>query len=175
MPVAFDACGTTFGGNPLPGRDLGANPGPERLLTEVRAPGPRHDHGLDRVAARRDTELPEAVERNRADVALGQPVGREQVVAGGLELVDGVRQLEVDQPTRVAQALHVIGEAEHGRAFRRVVAADALEDARAVVEAVSADVNARIVPVDELAVHPDLLGGFHHCLLHFAVGQAYRL
>ena len=45
--------------------------------------------------------------------------------------------------------------------LRRVVAADAFEDAGAVVEAVHAHVDARVVPVDELAVHPDLLGGLH--------------
>ena len=59
------------------------------------------------------------------------------------------------------QALHVIAEAEHRRALRRVVAADALEDARAVVQAVDADVDLRVGPVDELAVHPDLLGLLH--------------
>ena len=42
-----------------------------------------------------------------------------------------------------------------------LVAADALEDARAVVQPVRADVDRRIGPVDELAVHPDLLGLAH--------------
>ena len=55
----------------------------------------------------------------------------------------------------------MVGEPEDGRPLRRVVAADALEHAGAVVEAVRADVDARVVPVDELAVHPDLLGGLH--------------
>ena len=43
-------------------------------------------------------------------------------------------------------------------------AADALEDAGAVVETVDADVNGRVRPVDELAVHPDLRGLLHHVL-----------
>ena len=38
-----------------------------------------------------------------------------------------------------------------------LVGADPLEDARAVVQAVRADVDGRVGPVDELAVHPDLL------------------
>ncbi len=42
-----------------------------------------------------------------------------------------------------------------------LVAANALEDAGAVVEAVRADMDGRVVPVDELAVQPDLLGGLH--------------
>ena len=45
--------------------------------------------------------------------------------------------------------------------FGGLVAADALEDAGAVVETVDADVNRRVRPVDELAVHPDLLGLLH--------------
>ena len=66
---------------------------------------------------------------------------------------------------RVVQALHVVGQAEDGRPLRRVVAADALEHARAVVQSVSPHVDARVVPVDELAVHPDLLGCLHRGLL----------
>ena len=45
--------------------------------------------------------------------------------------------------------------------FVGLVRADALEDARPVVQPVRADVNRRVGPVDELAVHPDLA-----CLLH---------
>ena len=59
------------------------------------------------------------------------------------------------------EPLHVIGEAEDGRPLRRVVAADALEDAGAVVEPMRADVDLGVVPVDEPAVHPDLLGRLH--------------
>ena len=69
------------------------------------------------------------------------------------------------------QALHVLAEPEDGRPLRRVVAANALEDARAVVEAVHADVNLRVGPVDELAVHPDLLGLLHRALLFSAAGS----
>ena len=52
-------------------------------------------------------------------------------------------------------------EAEDRGALRRVVAANALEDPGAVVQAVDADVHLRVGPVDELAVHPDLLGLLH--------------
>ena len=45
--------------------------------------------------------------------------------------------------------------------FGRVVAADPFEDASAVVKSVHADVDLRVGPVDELAVHPDLLGLLH--------------
>ena len=44
------------------------------------------------------------------------------------------------------------------------VGADALEDARAVVHGVGEHVHRGVGPVDELAVHPDLLGrGDGHC------------
>ena len=40
-----------------------------------------------------------------------------------------------------------------------LVGADALEHAHAVVQGVGEDVDLGVVPGDELAVHPDLLGG----------------
>ena len=61
----------------------------------------------------------------------------------------------------------MVGQAKDGRAGRRLVAADALEDARPVVQAVGADVDRRLIPVDELAVHPDVRGRLHG-------GVAYR-
>ena len=131
------------------------------VLAEVRPPGPAHDHGLDRVAARRDAELAVAVEGDRAQVALAQAVRAEQLVAGGGQLVGRVRDLHVEQARGVLQALHVVAEPEDCRPFRRVVAADSLEDARSVVQAVNADMDLCIGPVDELPVHPDLLGLLH--------------
>jgi hypothetical protein len=149
----------------LPRRDLGADAEPQALLAEVRAPRPAHDHRLDRVRARGDAQLAVAVERDRADVALVETVRAEQLVGRRLQLVDRVRNVHVQEARRVVQALHVLAEAEDRRPLRRVVAADALEDARAVVEPVDADVDLRVGPVDELAVHPDLLGLLHRALL----------
>ena len=80
------------------------------------------------------------------------------------ELLDRVRDLHVEEARRVVQALQVVCEPEDRRALRRLVAADALEDAGAVVEAVHADVHLGVGPVDELAVHPDLVGLVHQAL-----------
>ncbi len=55
----------------------------------------------------------------------------------------------------------VLLEAKDGRAALGVVAADALEDSRAVMQAVGADVDPGVRPVHELPVHPDLLGLLH--------------
>ena len=149
----------------LPGRDLGADAGLLGSLAEIRRPRPAHDHGLDRVATRRDAELAVAVERDRPDVALGEPVRADHLVAGGPQLVDRVRDLHVEQARRVVQPLDVVAEPEDRGALGRVVAANAFEDAGPVMQAVDADVNLGVGPVDELAVHPDLLGLLHHRLL----------
>jgi len=50
---------------------------------------------------------------------------------------------------------------EHGRALLGLVAADSLENARSVVEAVAEDVDVGVVPSDELAIHPDPVGLLH--------------
>jgi len=49
----------------------------------------------------------------------------------------------------------------NGRALVRLVAADALEDGRAILEGMREDVDFRVLPLDELVVHPDVL-----CFLH---------
>ena len=131
------------------------------LVPEIVPPRPAHDHDLDRVALRVHAELAVAVERERADVALRQPVAADQLVRGGANLVDRERQLHVEELGRVVEPLQVLPEPEDGRAVRGLVAADALEDTRAVVEPVHADVDLRVGPVDELAVHPD-----RFCLTH---------
>ena len=80
----------------------------------------------------------------------------------------------MQQARGVVQPLHVIAKPEDGRPLGRVVAANALEDTRAVVEAVDADVDLRVGPVDELAVHPDLLGLLHRARSFRLPGSALR-
>ena len=138
----------------------------ERPLAEIRAPRPAHDHGLDRVArpsrrrARRSRRR-----RSGGCSTTGSPFARDELVRRLAQLRDRVRDIHVEQPGRVVQPLQMVGEPEDGGALRRVVAANALEHARAVVKPVDADVNLRVRPVHELAVHPDLLGLLHLGLL----------
>ena len=141
----------------LPARDLGADPVPLALLAEIRAPRPRHDRDVDGVPHRRDAELAVADEGDRPEVAGRQLVGADHVPRRGLQLLDRVREVDVEELRRPVQPLEVVGEAEDGRAALGLVGADPLEDARAVVQAVRADVDRRVAPVDQLAVHPDLL------------------
>ena len=145
----------------LPRRDHRAAAVPLALLAEVRAPREGEDRHLDVVAARVHTELPVAVVRDRAQVRLVEPVDGERLVTGRPELVDRVRQSHVEQLGRRLQTLEVVAQAEDRRPALGRVAADALEDAGAVVEAVARDVDLGVRPVHELAVHPDLLGLLH--------------
>ena len=71
--------------------------------------------------------------------------------------------------------LEVLGQPEDGRALRGLVAANAFEHAGAVVQAVGADVDRGVSPVDELAVHPDLLGLAHSLspIRGLACGKSY--
>src|SRR5215212_537666 len=75
---------------PLPARDLRADPVLQALLAEVGAPGPAHDHDVDRVADRGDAELAVAEEGNRTQVALREAVYSDQLVAGRTQLLDRV-------------------------------------------------------------------------------------
>src|SRR5581483_10956176 len=111
-------------------------------LAQVGAPRPAHDHDVDGVAARMHAQLAIAVERDRAQVALGEPVRGDRVEAGLADLLDRVRKLHVEEVRRVLESLQVVAEAEHRGPALGLVAADSLEDAGAVVEAVRADVDA---------------------------------
>ena len=135
------------------------------VLAEVGAPRPAHDHDVDRVRPRVDAELAVAVEGDRAEVATRRsPLTAISSKQRGAELVDRVRELHVEELRRVVEALEVVVQPEDGGAALGVVAADALEDAGAVVQAVRADVDPGVRPVHELAVHPDLLGLLHRPL-----------
>ena len=65
---------------------------------------------------------------------------------------------------RIGEATHVVLKAEYLRAFGGRVAADSLEDARAVVQPVREDVDVRLVPGDELSVLPDELSLLHESI-----------
>ena len=80
------------------------------------------------ILPRMDAQLAVAVERDRADVALREAVRTDELERRGAQLVDGVRQLHVEEPRRVVEPLQVVGEAKDGRPVVGLVAADPLED-----------------------------------------------
>src|SRR6185312_1020061 len=90
-----------------------------------------------------------------ADVAGAHPVARDEVERRLAQLLALVRDRHVVEVGRLEQPVDVVEMTEDRRADRGVVAAHALEDARAVVEPVREYVNLRVLPFDELPVHPD--------------------
>ena len=127
----------------------------------------RDVHGcFDRV----ETHDAIAAERYWADVAGGQVVRADRVLHGLDHLVDRVPEVHEQHLRRALEALHMVGEPEDGRAVGGLVAPDALENAGTVVECVGEYVDLSLVPVDQLAVHPDLVDCRQRChsapLLH---------
>ena len=128
---------------------------------EIGAPGPDRDDDVDRRALRVEAHLAVSAEGERADVAAAQPVPADQLLGGLADLLEGVVERQVVELSRLGESVQVVLMAEDRRADFGVVAADSLEDAGAVVQAVSEDVHIRLVPGDELAVLPDQLGLLH--------------
>ncbi len=102
---------------------------------------------------------------NGLDHGLGQRLSVERV----LHPVDA---------RRVVEPTHVRVEAEESRTLRRAVAACALEDPPnpPVMHDVGPDMNLRVVPIHERAVHPDFAGAVEKAmsviLLCFAAKRA---
>src|SRR5205085_7688861 len=132
----------------LPGRDHGANPVLLAFFAKVYAPRPAHDHDVDGIAERGDTELAVSVERDRAQITLRASVPSDQVDTGRLQFLDRVRQVHIKQLRGVMEALQMVRQPEDRASLRRLICADSLEDAGAVVKAVRADVDLRVCPVD---------------------------
>src|SRR4051794_13412963 len=151
----------TRGRDAPPGGDLGADALLLALLAEVGAPGPDRDDHLDGSAVRIQTHLAVAAEGKRADIAPARPVAADQLLGRLADLLEVVLQGQVVELGRLREPVQVVLVAEDRRADLRVVAADSLEDAGAVVQPVREDVHVRLVPGDELAVLPDELSLLH--------------
>jgi hypothetical protein len=85
------------------------------------------------------------------------------VVAHGIEqglhqLVAGKRHVDAIDLGRIEQPLNVLLGAEDGPAAGQRVAAYALKHRRAIVHHVRHHMNGRVIPVNQLAVVPDLVG-----------------
>src|SRR5665213_389682 len=127
----------------------------ERFVTEIAAPVPRDYEHLHRRIHTVDAHLLPCTNDDRAQVTVTQVV-RVHRVSGRLDqCVDVVAQRHPVDAARVLEAPHVIVGAEDGGAVRRLVAANALEDARCVVDGVTHHVDGRVVPRYELTVAPN--------------------
>ncbi len=144
--------------HPRPGADLHVGAVFERARAEIGAPVPEDDRRVHRIWQRIDAERFVAAVDDRPDVARLHLVGANRVEHGALPAGEIERVLHPIDLHRVLEALHVGVETEAGRSARRGVAACAFEDAAAVMDHVRRDVDVRVLPLDEPAVHPDLAG-----------------
>jgi len=104
-----------------------------------------------------------ADERQRTDVPGLHLVHHQGVQRGLDQLVAAEGNLHAQNVRGVDEALHMLRKAVHGAApVRALVGANALEDAAAVMQSVGEDVHVGLIPVDELAVHPDLFRFLNH-------------
>src|SRR4051794_15269694 len=142
-------------GQPAPRGDAGAHAALLALVAEVGAPFPDGDADLDRAVERVQAHRPGAAEDDRADVALLQPRALDRLVGGGADLLARVGDVHEVHPGRAEQPLDVVLVAEDRGPARGLVGADALEDARPVVQRVGEYVHLGVLVGNVLAVHPD--------------------
>ena len=150
--------GHGVGGQAPPTRHTHVHPPPDCLLSQIGSPLPGCDDGVDRAMEGVEPHLAVAAEDARPDVAGAQLVDADEFLGGLGKFLGAVWDVHAVDARGLVEAHHVVGEAETRRAARRIVAPQALEDARAVVNYVGEDVDFRVVPVHELAVHPDFSG-----------------
>src|SRR3954470_14870012 len=141
-----------------PRADPDIDPFFKRVLTQVRAPFPRQDCGVDGTGERVDAKLVITAIDDRADVTR-----LEFVRANRLEDCFGQRRLielrlHPVNPRGVEQPAHVRFKPEARRSARRAVAPSAFEDGAAIVNDMRSDMNGRVFPIDQFAVHPDFAG-----------------
>jgi hypothetical protein len=152
--------------DPTPGRDAGADAVGLALLAEVAAPLPGGQRDVDRRVEREQAHRAVAAVDQRADVAGALAVAADELEGRLAQLLRRVRDVHVVQRGGLEQPVDVLLVAEHrGALGLGVVAADALEDPGAVVQPVGEHVDLRVLPRDELAVHPDEVRCVHACLL----------
>ncbi len=97
----------------------------------------------------------------RADIALGQLVGREGFNAGFSQLFGAVGQLHAQNLGGVKHALAVILQAEYGgSAIGAGIGPNAFKNGAAVVQGVGEHMNLSLIPGNHFSVKPDKL----HCL-----------
>ena len=99
-----------------------------------------------------------SAENDGADVAGPHAVVLDQVDQAAEEFVAGEVHVDAIDARGVEQALHVFRRAKNGRTGGQRVATNSFKHRRAVVHHVRHDVEGGVVPGNELAVMPDLVG-----------------
>jgi len=106
---------------------------------------------VDLGRLRRNADLLAAAPGDRADVAVGELVGGDHVAADLIDLLHGVRDLEIEHASTVNQSLGMLGELENLAG----VGALAFKDRASVVQGVGQDVDLGLAPGDQRAIEPD--------------------
>ena len=136
---------------PPPVGNLQLDPFGAGFRIEVGRPLPHGDGDVDRVGLGRHAHHLGAAPGDRADVAVGDLVAQHHLAVGGVDLVDRVGDLEVQQPRRVEQPLGVVLQMKD----LAVVDALALEHAGRIVQTMRQHMHLGILPRQHLAVEPD--------------------
>ena len=140
----------------LPRRDHHPHPVTDPLVAQVGAPRPGGYGHIDRARQGVQSHFPVAQVSDRPDVAGRQAVDPHRLLHRVDQVVDRVGDVDAKDLCRPEQPLDVGSQPEHCRAPVGLVGPDPFEHTVAVVERVGKHVNVCVVPVDELAVHPDL-------------------
>src|SRR5208282_6825131 len=142
----------------IPGADADVHATLQALVAEIASPFPAREIRFDRSVFRIDAAGAITAQNNRTQITRRHFVDADQFEVGFAELVDREGNFHAIDVGGIEKALHVFAIAENRGALWRAVTADSLEDGGAVADDVSEDVNLRIVPIDELAVVPNLIG-----------------
>src|ERR1700722_7519581 len=143
-----------------PRRDLHSYTLFETVGAEVRAPGPYADHDVGRRTHRVHAHLAVAEVDQRTDVAtVVHFVHAHGVDDGVAEFIQGVGNVDHQDLATTKESLHVLAESKDSHTLGRLVGTDTFEGAHSVVQGVTEYMGRRVLPVDQGAVHPDLLRG----------------
>jgi hypothetical protein len=132
----------------------------ERLRAKVLAPLPGTYENLYGGRERIHTKRAIAAKYDRAYVAFFVLIGHNQLAAGSLELIGTIGQLHPIDMTRIEQSLYMRIEPEDGRTPPSVIAADAFEDRRTIIDHVRHHMDFRIFPGYQLAIVPHVCAVF---------------
>ena len=130
----------------------------QAVLAEIRPPRPGRDRHAGRVVRHIESHVAVAHEHDGPDVALHQLVDADGFADGVGNLLFPERHRQQTDMRGGEQPVHVLVQAEDGRAPFALVAADALEGGQTVMQAVRQDMDLGVLPGYELAVQPDFLG-----------------
>ncbi len=115
-------------------------------------PGPAGDRQVDLGLLRGHGELFAAAPGDRADIGVHQAVGRDDLLAGGVDLLGGPGDLEAQDAAGCDQPLGMGAQHEDVAGISPL----AFEHAAGIVQPVGQNVQLGVAPGDHLAIQPDL-------------------